>query len=112
MTTYTITRTHAATGEHEELMDITAESGAEARMWFASAIATMLEEDPTEEYRMVDLDDFPGSPPDWYVGDGWYDSHNQLIPTSGKQMPDTITLGEWVYRLDKANGNNPNPKGS
>lgn len=42
MTTYTITRTHAATGEHEELMDITAESGAEARMWFASAIATML----------------------------------------------------------------------
>lgn len=97
---YAITRTHTATGEHEELMGITAETEAEARMWFASAIATMLEEDPTGEYRMVDLDDFLGPPPDWYVEDGWYDSHNQLILTSGKQMPDTITLGEWIYRLE------------
>jgi hypothetical protein len=100
MMTHTITRTHTPTGRKEILMGITAETGHEARMWFASAIATMLEEDPSGEFRMVNLEDFPGSPPDWYVGDGWYDSHNQLILTSGKQMPDTITLGEWIYRLE------------
>ena len=99
MMTHTITRTHTPTGKKEVLMGITAESGREARLWFASAIATMLEEDPSGEYRMVNLDDFPGSPPDWYLGDGFYDSNDNLVLRSGEPFPDMVIIADWEYRL-------------